>query len=168
MPASSRWTPAPSTSPSGRTRIALGKTYPSAAYHLVTSTPGEVEALGGDELLYADGQPRGLPYIAMRTAPTLEFRFAVASSMTDPAEAARLARKYEGYVSTPAMARAAGNSGRALAGACACKAAAATPPASTRFSPGWSMTRSSTSPPRTAWSNMRARPGHARRLPGAG
>ena len=64
-----------------------GKTYPSAAYHLVTSTPGEVEALGGDELLYADGQPRGMPYIAMRTAPTREFRFAVASSMTDPAEA---------------------------------------------------------------------------------
>ena len=82
-----------------------GKTYPSAAYHLVTSTPGEVEELGGDELLYADGQPRGLPYIAMRTSPTREFRFAVASSMTDPAEAARLARKYQGYVSMPAITR---------------------------------------------------------------
>ncbi len=47
-----------------------GKTYPSASYRLVTSTPGEVEALGGGELLYADGEPRGTPYIAMRTAPT--------------------------------------------------------------------------------------------------
>ena len=85
-----------------------GKTYPSAAYRLVTSTPGEVEALGGDELLYADGEPHGMPYIAMRTAPTREFRFAVAGSMTDPAEAGRLARKYEGSVSMPAMLHAAG------------------------------------------------------------
>ena len=82
-----------------------GKTYPDAAYRLVTSTPGEAEALGGDELLFADGQPRGMPYIAMRTAPTRTFRFAVVGSMTDPAEAARLARKYEGDVSIPAMLR---------------------------------------------------------------
>jgi cellobiose phosphorylase len=85
-----------------------GKTYPDAAYRLVTSTPGEVEALGGDELLYTDGQPRGMPYVAMRTAPTSEFRFAVAGSMTDPGELSRLARKYESYVSMPAMVRAAG------------------------------------------------------------
>ncbi len=85
-----------------------GKTYPKAAYHLVTSTPGEVEALGGDELLYAVGQPRGMPYIAMRTARTAEFRFAVVGSMTDPAEASRLAQRYEGYASMPMMVRAAG------------------------------------------------------------
>ena len=64
-----------------------GKNYPQAAYHLVTSTPGELEALGGDELLYADGEARGMPYIALRTAPTREFRFAVVGSMTDPAGA---------------------------------------------------------------------------------
>ncbi len=85
-----------------------GKTYPKAAYHLVTSTPGEVEALGGDELLYAVGQPRGMPYIAMRTARTAEFRFAVVGSMTDPAEASRLAQRCEGYASMPMMVRAAG------------------------------------------------------------
>ncbi len=84
------------------------KTYPRAAYHLVTSTPGEVEGLGGDELLHVDGQPRGMPYIAMRTAPTREFRFAVVGSMTDPAVASRLAQRYEGYVSPPMLLRSAG------------------------------------------------------------
>ena len=44
----------------------------------------------------------------MCTAPTSEFRFAVAGSMTDPDELSRLARKYESYVSMPAMVRAAG------------------------------------------------------------
>ncbi|MGO9459405.1 MAG: cellobiose phosphorylase, partial [Rhodomicrobium sp.] len=82
-----------------------GQHYPQAAYHLVTATPGAVEALGSDELLYADGQPRGGPYIALRTAPTRAFRFAVTGSMTDPAEAARLARKYEGGVSNTDMLR---------------------------------------------------------------
>ena len=35
-----------------------GQHYPNAVYHLVTSTPDAFEAIGGDELLYADGQPR--------------------------------------------------------------------------------------------------------------
>ncbi len=35
-----------------------GQRYPDAVYHLVTSTPDAVEAIGGDELLYADGEPR--------------------------------------------------------------------------------------------------------------
>lgn len=85
-----------------------GKHYPHAAYHLVTGTPGAVEALGGDELLYTDGQPRGGPYIALRTAPTRAFRFAVVGSMTDPAEATRLACKYEGSVTQADMLRPAG------------------------------------------------------------
>ena len=32
-----------------------GQRYPDAVYHLVTSTPEAIEAVGGDELLYADG-----------------------------------------------------------------------------------------------------------------
>ena len=36
-----------------------GQRYPDAVYHLVTSTPDAIEAIGGDELLYVDGQPRG-------------------------------------------------------------------------------------------------------------
>ena len=44
-----------------------GQRYPDAVYHLVTSTPDAIETIGGDELLYADGKPRGGPYVALRT-----------------------------------------------------------------------------------------------------
>jgi cellobiose phosphorylase len=69
--------------------------YPSAVYHLVTSMPEVVEAIGGDELLYANGQPLGGPYVAIRTLPAREFCFAVVGSMTDAEAAARLATKYK-------------------------------------------------------------------------
>ena len=72
-----------------------GERYPAAVYHLVTSTPAVVETLGGDELLYTDGQFRGGPYVAVRTLPTAEFCFAVVGSLTDPDAADRLATKYE-------------------------------------------------------------------------
>ncbi len=71
-----------------------GQRYPDAVYHLVTSTPSVIDAIGGDELLYADGVARGMPYAAFRTLPTNEIRFAVVGSMTDAAEAERLAQKY--------------------------------------------------------------------------
>ena len=71
-----------------------GQHYPNAVYHLVTSTPEAVEAIGGDELLYADGQPRHGAYVALRTRPVREFCFAVVGSMTDPEAAEQLAAKY--------------------------------------------------------------------------
>ena len=72
-----------------------GQHYPNAVYHLVTSTPDTVEAIGGDELLYADGQPRHGAYLALRTGPVREFCFAVAGSMTDAGQAAACAAKYQ-------------------------------------------------------------------------
>src|SRR5438067_3941186 len=72
-----------------------GRYYPDAAYHLVTSTPDAVDAIGGDELLYTDGAPGSGSHVAIRTLPTRELRFAVVGSLTDSAEAARLASKYE-------------------------------------------------------------------------
>lgn len=72
-----------------------GKCYPDAVYHLVTSTPGVVDTLGGDGLLYADGAPGSGAHVAIRTLPTNDFCFAVVGSLTDSAEAARLASKYE-------------------------------------------------------------------------
>jgi cellobiose phosphorylase len=69
--------------------------YPDAAYHLVTSTPNAVEAIGGDELLYADRSPGSGTHVAIRTLPTREFCFAVVGSFTDVAVATRLASKYE-------------------------------------------------------------------------
>ena len=69
--------------------------YPDATYHLVTSTPDAVEAMGGDELLHADGGGGSGAHIAIRTVPVQEFCFAVVGSLTDPVEAERLARTYE-------------------------------------------------------------------------
>lgn len=77
--------------------------YPDAVYHLVTSAPDEIEALGGDELLYADGIARSGGYIAFRTQATIVFNFAVVGSMTDAAEAERLAGLYEAGVTAQAM-----------------------------------------------------------------
>jgi 1,2-beta-oligoglucan phosphorylase len=71
-----------------------GQRYPDAVYHLVTGTPDAIETIGGDELLYADGKPRGGPYVALRTQATNELRLAIVGSMTDPAVAKRLAAKY--------------------------------------------------------------------------
>ncbi len=71
-----------------------GQQYPEAVYHLVTSTPARIEAVGGDELLYSDGKRRSGAYAAIRTRPTNEFVFAVVGSMTDGKQANALAAKY--------------------------------------------------------------------------
>jgi 1,2-beta-oligoglucan phosphorylase len=71
-----------------------GQKYPQAAYHLVTSTPRRIEAIGGDELLYLDGHRRSGGYVAIRTGPSNEFAFAVVGSMTDGKQARALAAKY--------------------------------------------------------------------------
>ncbi|HLX98947.1 MAG TPA: cellobiose phosphorylase [Roseiarcus sp.] len=71
-----------------------GRQYPEAVYHLVTSTPGRVEAIGADELLYPDGKRRSGAYAAIRTRPTNEFVFAVVGSMTDSKQAEALSSKF--------------------------------------------------------------------------
>ena len=68
-----------------------GQRYPDAVYHLVVSTPDAIETIGADELLYLDGRPRGGAYVAIKTRVTGELRFAVVGSLSDPAEAERLA-----------------------------------------------------------------------------
>ncbi|MCL2385089.1 MAG: cellobiose phosphorylase [Alphaproteobacteria bacterium] len=75
-----------------------GQHYPQAVYHLVTSTPDGIDALGGDELLYADGESRHGAYMAIRTKFLNAFSFAVTGSLDDPETAERLARKYESGV----------------------------------------------------------------------
>ena len=80
-----------------------GQKYPQAVYHLVTSTPERVEAIGGDELLYADGKRRSGAFAAIRTRPTNEFVFAVVGSMTDPERAEALASKYAEPVAEASM-----------------------------------------------------------------
>lgn len=80
-----------------------GQRYPDSIYHLVTPTPDAIEAIGGDELLYADGQGRGGGYIALRTAAVAGFGFAVTGSLTDPDAAAALADRYAVGVSFEEM-----------------------------------------------------------------
>jgi 1,2-beta-oligoglucan phosphorylase len=80
-----------------------GQQYPEALYRLVTSTPGRVEAIGADELLYADGKRRSGGYVAIRTKPTNEFVFAVVGSMTDSKHADALSSKYAKAVDEAAM-----------------------------------------------------------------
>jgi cellobiose phosphorylase len=71
-----------------------GRRYPHAVYRWVTSTPDRVDAIGADELLYADGVRRSGAYAAIRTLPTKAFAFAVVGSLTDEAQAAALAARY--------------------------------------------------------------------------
>ncbi len=71
-----------------------GQRYPDAIYHLVTGTPDAIEAIGGDELLHADGRPRAGGFVALRSHPTQALDFAVVGALADPAEAERLAAKY--------------------------------------------------------------------------
>jgi cellobiose phosphorylase len=71
-----------------------GRHYPDAAYRLVIGTPDAIEAIGGDELLYADGKSRGGAYVTLLTRPTQELRFTIVGSMTDRSVADRLAEKY--------------------------------------------------------------------------
>src|SRR6202020_2881826 len=80
-----------------------GQQYPEAVYRLVTSTPGRVEAIGGDELLYTDGKPRSGGHAAIRTRPTNEFAFAVVGSMTDAKQADALTSKYSKPVDEASM-----------------------------------------------------------------
>jgi cellobiose phosphorylase len=79
-----------------------GKRYPEAAYYLITSTPKGIDAVGGDELLYAEGSGSGA-YAVLRTLPVNEFRFAVTGSLTSSAEGKRLANKYERNVGNAEM-----------------------------------------------------------------
>ncbi|MGE0239217.1 MAG: cellobiose phosphorylase [Parvibaculaceae bacterium] len=80
-----------------------GQRYPRSAYDLVISTPDAVEAVGGDELLYADSIARRGAYVALRSRATRELSFAVTGSLTDEQEAWRLAEKYAAGVDAESM-----------------------------------------------------------------
>jgi cellobiose phosphorylase len=77
--------------------------YPQAIYHLVTSTPEGIDAIGSEELLYDERDVRAGAYAVLRTAPTNRLVFAVVGSLTDPAAAERLATKYAGRIGAAAL-----------------------------------------------------------------
>ena len=80
-----------------------GRHYPHAVYRLVTSTPEQIEAIGGDELLYVDGRRRCGAYAAIRTHATNGIDFAVVGSLSDAKRANVLAAKYAGNVDPAIM-----------------------------------------------------------------
>ena len=80
-----------------------GRAYPDAVYDLVTDTPGEFAAMGGDELLHADGGARGSATIAFRTRQTAGFGFAVTGALADPAAAEALAARFAAGVDDAAL-----------------------------------------------------------------
>lgn len=88
--------------------------HPQAVYHLVTSTPESVEAIGGDELLYTDGKRRSGAYAVILTRSTNELSFAVVGSMIDAKQAELLAIKYSRTVNERAVARKANNYWRGI------------------------------------------------------
>jgi 1,2-beta-oligoglucan phosphorylase len=77
--------------------------YPAAVYHLVTSTPECIDAIGSDELLYVDASVRTGGYAVLQSAPTNELVFAVVGSLTDASEAERLAARYSSRIADGSM-----------------------------------------------------------------
>jgi 1,2-beta-oligoglucan phosphorylase len=77
--------------------------YPAAIYHLVTSTPECIEAIGSDELLHGDRTAHTGGYAVLQTVPTNELVFAVVGSLTDPRDAERLAAKYANPLADASM-----------------------------------------------------------------
>jgi cellobiose phosphorylase len=79
--------------------------YPKAVYLMVTDTPDAIKAIGGDELLHADGRSHGGAHVALRTRATSELSFTVVASLTGPRAAKALAARYERPVNAATMAQ---------------------------------------------------------------
>jgi cellobiose phosphorylase len=58
----------------------LAEHLPHTAFAIAAVDPEQVAALGGDELLYADGRRRGAPYAVLRSTPTTRFAVALAGT----------------------------------------------------------------------------------------
>ncbi len=80
-----------------------GMHYPHAIYHLVTPTLGEIEEIGGNELLLRGEVAEVGTHIVLRTHATNDFAFAVTGSLNDVSEAERLADKYAAGITEEQM-----------------------------------------------------------------
>ncbi|HLY56091.1 MAG TPA: hypothetical protein VKS60_11070, partial [Stellaceae bacterium] len=91
-----------------------GQRYPNSVYHLTVATP--VEAIGGDELLYQDGQTRNGAYVAFRTGKTRELVFSVTGSLASADTATALAARYANGIDEDTLLAPAESFWRDLAG----------------------------------------------------
>ena len=77
--------------------------YPEAVFHLVSSTPDAVAAIGCDELLFEDGDAGTGEVVVVRTNLTNAFALTIVGSMTSEADANTLAERYARGVDDAAM-----------------------------------------------------------------
>ena len=65
----------------------LGRRFPNGGFCVTATAETPLDAIGGDELLYVDGVPRGLPYLCMRTAPTRRAGLVIEGTLVEAAVA---------------------------------------------------------------------------------
>ena len=54
-------------------RSMVGSHIPGSCFSIASALPDDTAEIGGDELLYLDGSPRGHPCVSIRTVPTGRF-----------------------------------------------------------------------------------------------
>ena len=68
--------------------------YPEATFFIVSPDAEQIEAIGGDGLLYADGVDHGAAYLVVKTKPVTRFSLAMTGNILDAARAEELATEY--------------------------------------------------------------------------
>jgi cellobiose phosphorylase len=76
-------------------RSQLAAKYPEIVFHAVSSAPGAIEAIGGDELIGVNPGATPLPYFAIRSRPTRLFTLSFVGSLDTGPRAELLCAKYE-------------------------------------------------------------------------
>ncbi|HSL34251.1 MAG TPA: hypothetical protein VK871_11415 [Candidatus Limnocylindrales bacterium] len=69
----------------------VSRHYPATTFVIAPVDPGQVEAIGGGELLREDGADPGAPFVVVRTKPVTRFSLVLTGSVLDAARARRLA-----------------------------------------------------------------------------
>ena len=69
----------------------VGERYPETTFYIVSPDADQVEAIGGDELLYADGASRGASYLVVKTKPITHFSLVLTGNVLSAERAEELA-----------------------------------------------------------------------------
>ncbi|HVH04736.1 MAG TPA: hypothetical protein VNE71_01920, partial [Myxococcota bacterium] len=69
----------------------LGRRFSGCAFRIDPAPDTAIEAVGGDEILFADGRSRGLPFVVLVSAPTASLELRITGHLigTAPADASR-------------------------------------------------------------------------------
>jgi cellobiose phosphorylase len=72
----------------------LCQRYPEATFYIVSPNAEQIEAIGGDGLLHADGVDRGASYVVVKTKPVTRFSLVLTGTILDAGRAEELATAY--------------------------------------------------------------------------